>query len=63
VLLIGEVVSPPTPIFGYLSQDSHNGSAIFMINIRIYNHSFKVFMSREYEGVEDLVWDNVGETN
>jgi hypothetical protein len=24
VFLIGEVVSPPTPIFGYLSQDSHN---------------------------------------
>jgi hypothetical protein len=37
--------------------------AIFMINIHIYNHPFKVFMSREYEGVEDLVFGNIGETN
>jgi hypothetical protein len=27
-------------------------SAIFMINICIYNHPFKVFMSREYEGLK-----------
>ena len=37
--------------------------AIFMIDIYIYNHPFKVFMNREYEGVEDLVCGNVGETN
>ena len=38
-------------------------SIIFMINICIYNHPFKVFMNRKYEGVEDLMCDNVGETN
>ena len=37
--------------------------AIFMINICIYNHLFKVFMNREYEGVEDRVCGNIGETN
>ena len=37
--------------------------AIFMINICIYNHPFKVFMNKENEGVEDLVCGNVGETN
>ena len=36
--------------------------AIFMINICIYNHPFKVFMNREYEGIEDLVCGNVRET-
>ena len=54
-LLIGEVVSPPTPIFVYLSQDlcQHTmRSAIFMINKHIYNHPFKKFMSRKYKGVK-----------
>ena len=37
--------------------------AIFMINICIYNHPFKVFMNKKHEGVEDLVCGNVGETN
>ena len=37
--------------------------AIFMINICIYNHPFKVFMNREYDGVEDLMCGNVVETN
>ena len=37
--------------------------AIFMINICIYNHPFKVFMNRKHEGVEDLMCGNVGETN
>jgi hypothetical protein len=37
--------------------------AIFMINICIYNHPFKVFMNRKYEGIEDFVCGNVGETN
>ena len=37
--------------------------AIFMINICVYNHPFKVFMNRKYEGVEDLVCGEVGETN
>ena len=37
--------------------------AILMINICIYNHPFRVFMNREYEGVEDLMCGNVGETN
>ena len=37
-------------------------STIFMINICIYNHPFKVFMNRKYEGVEDLVCGNIGET-
>ena len=55
---VGEVVSPPTSTFVYLSQDSHNE-----INICIYNHPFKVFMNKENEGVEDLVCGNVGETN
>ena len=36
--------------------------AIFMINICIYNHPFKVLMNKEYEGVEDLMCGN-GETN
>ena len=30
-------------------------SAIFMINICIYNHPFKVFMNRKHKGFEDLV--------
>jgi hypothetical protein len=34
-----------------------------MINICIYNHPFKIFMNREKEGVEDIVYGNVGETN
>ena len=63
MLLIGEVVSPPTPIFVYLSQDSCMRFAIFMINIYIYNHPFKVFMNRKHKGVEDLMCGNVGETN
>ena len=37
--------------------------AIFMINICIYNHPFKVFLNRKHEGVEDLMCGNVGETN
>ena len=36
---------------------------IFMINICIYSHPFKVFMNRKHERVEDLVCGNVGETN
>ena len=36
---------------------------IFVINICIYNHPFKVFMNMECEGAEDLVCGNVGETN
>ena len=36
---------------------------IFVINICIYNHPFKVFMNRKYEGVEDLVCGNIRETN
>jgi hypothetical protein len=31
-------------------------SAIFMIDICVYNHPFKIFRNREHEGVEDLVW-------
>ena len=38
-------------------------STIFMINICIYNHPSKVLMSRENEGVENLVWGNVRVTN
>jgi len=38
-------------------------STIFMINICIYNHHSKVFMSRENEGVENFVWGNVRVTN
>ena len=38
-------------------------SIIFMINICIYNHPFKVFMNKEDEGVEDLMYGNVRETN
>ena len=38
-------------------------SIIFMINICIYNHSFKVFINKEYKGVEDLVCGNIGEIN
>ena len=37
--------------------------AIFMIYKHIYNHPFKKFMNRKYEGVEDLMCGNVGETN
>jgi hypothetical protein len=37
--------------------------AIFMINICIDNHSFKVFTNREDKGVGDLECDGVGETN
>ena len=54
-LLVGEVVSPPTPIFVYLSQDLYQHimrSAIFMINKHIYNHPFKNFMNKKYEGVK-----------
>ena len=36
---------------------------VFMINICIYNHLFKVFINRENEGVENLVCGNVRETN
>ena len=56
---VGEVVSPPTsPLCTYLKIHRMR-STIFMINICIYNHSFKVFMNRKYEGVEDLVFGNV----
>jgi hypothetical protein len=51
VLQVGEVGFPPTR------------SIIFMINIYIYNHLFKVFRNRKHEGVEDLVYGKVGETN
>ena len=37
--------------------------AIFMINVCIYSHPFKVFMNRKYEGVEDLVCGNVGKAD
>jgi len=46
-----------------LSQDSNTmRSMIFMINIYIYNNHFKIFRNREYEGVQDLMCENVGET-
>ena len=38
-------------------------SAVFMINICIYNHPFNFFLNKKHEGVEDLVSGNVGETN
>ena len=37
--------------------------AIFMTNVCIYNHPFKVFMNRKYEGVEDLMCGNVRKTD
>jgi hypothetical protein len=37
-------------------------SAMFMINICVFNHPFKIFRNREHKGVEDLVWVNVRET-
>ena len=61
---VGEVVSPPISTFVYLSSRfMPMRFAIFMINICIYNHPFKVFMNKENEGVEDLMCGNVGETN
>ena len=52
-------------LFTYLKIYANNStrSTIFMINKCVYNHPFKVFMNREYEGVEDLICGNVGETN
>jgi hypothetical protein len=38
-------------------------SAIFMINICIYNHHFKILVNKKQEGVGDLVYGKVGETN
>ena len=59
---IGEVVFPPTSTFVYLSQDSHNEICNIYDKQCIYNHPFKVFMNKENEGVEDLIYGNVGET-
>ena len=57
---VGEVVSSATSTFVYLSSRfMPTRFAIFMINICIYNHPFKVFMYRKHEGVEDLVCGNV----
>jgi hypothetical protein len=36
--------------------------AMFMINICVFNHPFKIFRNREHKGVEDLAWGNVRET-
>jgi hypothetical protein len=64
VLQVGEVVSPPTPIFAYLSQDSHN--EIYNIYDK-YIHlqpPFESFFGTEsMRGIEDLVYGKVGETN
>jgi hypothetical protein len=37
--------------------------AMFVINIYIYSHPFKVFINRKHEVVEDLVCGNVREAN
>ena len=53
VLQVGEMVSPPTPTFVYLClRFMPMRFAIFMINICIYIHPFKVFMNRKYEGLK-----------
>ena len=53
------------PLCTYLKIYANNttSSAIFMINNCIYNHPFKAFMNRKYEGAEDLMCNNVWETN
>ena len=58
---VGEVVPPPTPTFGCLSQDSYNEIYNIYDKHMQYNHPFKVFINREYKGVEDLVCGHVGE--
>ena len=50
------------PLCAYLKIHTTR-STIFMINICIYNHPFKIFRNRKYEGVEDLMNGNVGESN
>jgi len=57
---VGEVVSPPT--LTYIKVNSTR-SAIFIIDICIDNHPFKVFINRKEEGVGDLKCGKDGETN
>jgi hypothetical protein len=38
------------------------GYVMFMINICVYIHHFKIFRNKEHKGVEDLVWGNVRES-
>jgi hypothetical protein len=55
VLQVGEVVPLQHQPLGAYPKIHTMKSAIFMINICIYNHPFKVFRNRKYEGVEDLM--------
>jgi hypothetical protein len=50
------------PKRAYIKIDS-TISAIFIIDICIDNHPFKVFINRKEEGVGDLKCGKVGETN
>ena len=50
------------PKHAYTKIDS-TISAIFIIDIYIDNHPFKVFINRKEEGVGDLECGDVGETN
>jgi hypothetical protein len=45
-----------------ISRFNTTRSAMFMINICVFNHPFKIFRNREHKGVEDLVWGNARET-
>ena len=50
------------PIFKIHANNTMR-SAILMIYKHVYNHPFKNFVNRKYEGVEDLVCGNVGKTD
>jgi len=54
------VVSPPTLTYIKINLTR---SAIFIIDIYIANHPFKVFINRKKEGVGDLKCGKVGVTN
>jgi hypothetical protein len=60
---VGKVVSPTTPTFMYLLKILTTRFTIFMINICIYNHPFKIFVDKKHEGVGDLICGNVRETS
>ena len=56
---VGEVISPLTSTFVYLSSRfMPTRFGIFMIYKHMYNHPFKIFINWKYEGVEDLMCGN-----
>ena len=61
-LQVNEVVSPPTPNFVYLSQDSHSKICSIYDKETHLQPPFQKIYEREDEGVEDLACSNVRET-